>query len=320
MGESSLLYSRMKNLFLSFCGVMYFGLVAQEHQIVLDLEEGSKFNVEVTIDQRISQTIMGIDQVMRQDQNLFAEYTVLNRDSGSHHMAMVYTQIAVSDSSVNGQNYFNSAEMEERGSSSVQEKMYAAMLGSEVLLTYDANGEVTHVAGVDSMIEKMANAVGLVGEAQKEEFRGLASRFISDDILKNQLGASFSKFPEYALRVGDTWESRDVVVSTVKLEVVMTYTVKEMDEDFIYLDLQGTLASDSEVPTDVNGMEIQFDIGGPMTGTIKIDKKTGWVMESIIVQDVEGDVHLLPTMDLPEGMSWPMQIDSQIKIQSEFTE
>jgi len=53
-------------------------------------------------------------------------------------------------------------------------------------------------------------------------------------------------------------------------------------------------------------------LSGTLTSDIKADKKTGWVIEEKLKQDVSGTIDIQDNPQIPGGMKVPMKIHSDI--------
>ncbi|MDZ7605027.1 MAG: DUF6263 family protein [Cyclobacteriaceae bacterium] len=71
---------------------------------------------------------------------------------------------------------------------------------------------------------------------------------------------------------------------------------------------------ENENATNMNGMDVQYDIAGTMTSTLKVDKATGWINDGDIRQELDIDLKIQDNPQVPGGMTIPMKMDSQIKI------
>ncbi len=60
----------------------------------------------------------------------------------------------------------------------------------------------------------------------------------------------------------------------------------------------------------VNDVELKYNITGNQTGKLKIDKDTGWIIESEIQQNLKGKM-ILTNEFMPDGMTIPITIKSK---------
>lgn len=59
-------------------------------------------------------------------------------------------------------------------------------------------------------------------------------------------------------------------------------------------------------------MDMKFNMNGTMISDIKVDKKTGWVLEAKITQDITGEAQVKGNAQMPDGLTLPMTIKTEI--------
>jgi molybdopterin-binding protein len=74
--------------------------------------------------------------------------------------------------------------------------------------------------------------------------------------------------------------------------------------------------ADKDAYVESNGMPMRYDLNGTVTSAIKLDRTTGWVIESRITQDMKGRADIKANDQLPEGLTIPMVIHSESVIRN----
>lgn len=301
----------MKKSFSTLLVLLPFIALSQKHKIEMNLEEGDRFEVISTVHQDIRQSVMGMDQVMVSDQNYDYTFVVTDADKKTIMSTLTFDRIAKMDSNnISGSSQFDSDWPDT--SSLPMHKAFRAMLESQVQLQFSRSGEILEVSGVDGMVDNMMNAVLKdLPEVDPSTIRSSMSNMISDETMKKQL-SSLSQFPSYAVGVGDSWSEEVEMKSLITLITETEYTVTAIDDEYIYVDINGTLESPGDDVTETNGMSMKYHLEGTQVGKLIIQKSNGWMKRSEIVQDVEGTVEILPNESMPNGMSWPIYMDSEI--------
>lgn len=301
----------MKKSFSTLLVLLPFIALSQKLKIEMNLEEGDRFEVISTVHQDIRQSVMGMDQVMVSDQNYDYTFVVTDADKKTIMSTLTFDRIAKMDSNnISGSSQFDSDWPDT--SSLPMHKAFRAMLESQVQLQFSRSGEILEVSGVDGMVDNMINAVLKdLPEVDPSTIRSSMSNMISDETMKKQL-SSLSQFPSYAVGVGDSWSEEVEMKSLITLITETEYTVTAIDDEYIYVDINGTLESPGDDVTETNGMSMKYHLEGTQVGKLIIQKSNGWMKRSEIVQDVEGTVEILPNESMPNGMSWPIYMDSEI--------
>ncbi|HEV8504540.1 MAG TPA: DUF6263 family protein, partial [Chitinophagaceae bacterium] len=68
---------------------------------------------------------------------------------------------------------------------------------------------------------------------------------------------------------------------------------------------------DKEAYIQVNEMPIKYNLSGSMVSTIKVDIKTGWVLESKIKHNIAGTAEIKDNPKIPGGMIIPMTLQME---------
>ncbi|NVK26610.1 MAG: hypothetical protein HWE14_01135 [Flavobacteriia bacterium] len=297
-----------------------FGLssLAQE-KVTLRLTPHVGDEFVVSIDQRqvINQTVMGMEQIINQDQTLRMVYECTGNADGVIEMDATIDGVKMETSGITGEMSYDSdnPEAEPEGEALV----YSAMIGSVLKAQFDKYGALNELTGIDAIIDKVAAAFGFVEGSDYEMFKEEMANTISDETFKKDFGAAMLQFPKEELGVGDTWTQTSSFTAKILFNVETTYTVEEITKDSIILMAEGVLSTTSENsdPISVNGMELLYDLNGTQGGTIQVDRKTGWVTNSKIIQEVSGEIEMLPNDQLPDGMTWPMSITTVMTMTTE---
>lgn len=100
----------------------------------------------------------------------------------------------------------------------------------------------------------------------------------------------------------------------------------KMTTEYEFADLTSDYASikgntiiktpDKESFIDVNGMPVKYDLQGSMISIIKVDKKTGWIIEATINQEINGDAYIKDNPKMLKGMKLSMTIKNESAIRN----
>jgi len=66
--------------------------------------------------------------------------------------------------------------------------------------------------------------------------------------------------------------------------------------------------------SDINGMPAKYITSGETSSQIKLDPDTNWIASAEITQVIEGEVEILPSENLPDGLKFPMVMEIQTTI------
>ena len=58
-------------------------------------------------------------------------------------------------------------------------------------------------------------------------------------------------------------------------------------------------------------MKTKYDLSGTMDADIRIDRKTGWIMDAKFIQQITGEAEIQDSPQMPGGISIPMKINNE---------
>lgn len=88
----------------------------------------------------------------------------------------------------------------------------------------------------------------------------------------------YVRYPDSAVKVGDSWKRELVIKSGNKMNCSATYTLKEVKDGKATITMTGKLSGKGE------SFGHEFDIDGKLDGTVEVDIKTGWPLSTTIDQ------------------------------------
>jgi len=164
--------------------------------------------------------------------------------------------------------------------SQLMSAMFGALKGKSFIIKVDKEGKVTEVAGLQEIADAMVNSMK-VKEEMKPMVRQAFTQQFNEQNIKEIFSQSFNIFPNKPVKVGDSWEKKVAGSSTMPMDVTTTYTVKSIEETLVNLDAKS---------------KMNFTGGGNMsgeqTGTMKVDAKTGLVVDAEFNQKMEGQMQM----------------------------
>lgn len=169
-----------------------------------------------------------------------------------------------------------------------QMKMNMDMMGQEIRYNSD---DASHT---DPVSQKMAEAMGgMINTPFEMKMNDLSeiveapdfSKMIGNDPMmagqadqmKQTFDNMFAIYPEEAVNLGESWERTTVSGnSQMPMKLNATYTLKEILDDKVILSLNGSVES--------NGGMVSAE--GTFTGTLDIDRTTGFPTNSVMKQKI----------------------------------
>ena len=180
-------------------------------------------------------------------------------------------------------------------------KSLGETVGKTFTLSYDKQGKITKTEGVEKIVGDLAK--GLDGQAGQQIVTQMGAAGLTNT-LKN-LSGILQDNP----KVGGSWQVKSINRGFVDMDMDQTFTLRERKDGRAIIDVSGTAKSISgEEGLTFQGMEIGYDLAGPISGTVIVEEATGWAISSNIVPDLKGK------MTLKGGPLGEMSVDASVKM------
>ncbi len=152
--------------------------------------------------------------------------------------------------------------------------------------------DAANAANSFNPVEKMLNS--LKGNSIFVAINDKGRVISGEGFVKNNLEQSLNIFPDSALYVGDSWTKKDTQSTELKLNLTTAYTLESVK------DSTAEIKSTSEInnlntTADLMGYSATVNFKGTEKGTIKIDLRTGLLLNQKSTINVEGTVELNAT-------------------------
>ncbi len=150
---------------------------------------------------------------------------------------------------------------------------------------------VSLVAGNDDSIStELKMVIGSVFSLLNKEFVStydVKLNKTSEVVLNDSTGTDksenrmqfFLRYPDSAVKVGDTWQKELIIKSGNKMNCSATYTLKELQDSIAVISITGILSGEGET------FGHAFSIDGKLNGTFRVDLVSGWPLRTEVNQD-----------------------------------
>ncbi|MDD2195912.1 MAG: DUF6263 family protein [Bacteroidales bacterium] len=294
------------SIVMAFVATATFSFAANEVDLKFNLKKGDVTKYRTTIDQNTIQTIGGMEQKVQMNQVF--EYTIDVKDianNGDFRTQITYTRVAINMVAGGMDMAFDS---DDESTANPQFASFGALIGKSINATFTPKGKIIELDGVDAMIETMINELAGDNEAIKAQIGENLTQSFDNEKMKQMFGGSFIEYPAKPVKVGTKWTENLTINNQFTLNVINSYEVKGVDADFVNLDVTSTLATTPGNKSEMQGMEVSFNLFGTQSGTIKVEKKTGKVVESTVNQNISGNL----SADMGgQNMDIPMTVASK---------
>jgi hypothetical protein len=294
-----------KLLSLTIMLTLVAGLASAQVTLNYNLSSGTTYSTKVVLEQDISQAYMGQSQDVESDQGYGIELTFTDFEDGKYSVKMVYKSIMINQP-MTGLSYDSeTATTEPTGAA----KAVASVLDRELQFTLSKTGEVSNITGFEAMLDSMAANMGITEEAQLSLFKSQMSSQYNTQSMKDQLKRTLIIFPDKELNKGDLWTEDQSVSAPFTMNIQTTYEVAAYDDETVTLNVSSDIFTEGgELVT--NGATMTPDLSGVQSGTIKIDRKTGLILEGGMEQLISGVLN----MTSPQEMEIVTEISGKTEV------
>lgn len=286
---------------------------AQKVLLRLDLNEGDTYSYINAVDQTITQDIMGMNQVIKQEITFHYDAMIESKTDDEYQIKYTYTRAIFN---MDGGPMMGVAEYDSENEEEEIPPMargYAGLIGQSFTATMNSLGEVGEVEGVSAMLDHMMEQFGDMPATEKANIRASMEGQFGDEGIKSTIQAASPAFPVKKVKVGKAWESEDVLQSGFKMNKSSNFVITSATDSEVMIDVTSTLVSDPESSMETNGMNLNYDVTGDGTGSQILDRASGMVKSMTLDQNMSGEVTATGGM-MGEGMTWPMSIVSTTTI------
>ncbi|MFT3904256.1 MAG: DUF6263 family protein [Niabella sp.] len=246
---------------------------------------GSQYTCKTTTKTTVLQEVMG--QKMEIISNSLIANTYNIKDAGTNKDLKTTIDSISTRASAMGNEIILSSENDDESSKPMRD-----IKGKSYTATVTPLGKIEKVTGMDELV----NA---------SEGNNDISKMFSKDALTQMASQSFRFYPENAVNVGDTWTTNSQITTPVAINTKNTYKLLKIDNDIATLEVSGDLATDGEVKTINQGMEVIMTLSGTQSGTMKVNIKNGIPISSNIKQDMKGTTKVM-------GMEIPLTVINDV--------
>lgn len=298
----------MKNLKLIgsvFVALMIVGATyAQKYELKFNLTPGANWKAKQLSIMDINQQVMGMSNDMKMTIEAITAYTVDKVVEGNFYLTFTYDAMLMKiESPMMNMSYDSKEPVNAQNPLSTT---LGSMIGEKFEVVMDSKGKVMSVNGFDRIMGKMMKSTG-GDQSTKDQVVASIKQQFGDEAIKGSIEMSTALFPATMVGIGDTWIVESMVPANVQLKSKSTLTLKDVKDGKWYLEGTSVLNSNKDAGIQANGMTQHMDLKGTSAFKTEISSTTGWVVESVVNQDIEGVV-VVEGDQLPSSMEIPMKI------------
>lgn len=270
-------------------------LQAQTVTLKFNPANGSRYDVTNTSTFDLKQTFMG--QVINTNFNTTANMRYVIADAGADKALTLTYGPLKADFSFAGQEIRVDSESPDTANSA--NKIFRSIRGKKVKAFIAADGTVKKMEGW----EQLTDALGT-----DQESRVIIGELFSGATIKSLLEQGFKMYPEKPVSAGSTWTSVIQVEKPYRLTMHNQYTLKKIEGGKSLISIDGKVGTNGVTKMEQQGMDVEVNLDGTVSGTISMDNATGITDTSNLVQQLKGTMKM-------QGMEVPMEATVETNLQ-----
>lgn len=282
----------------------------------LHLNKSDTYNLRVTTDQSITQTVQGQEHSMTQSVAVgYSFYVTDVADDGTATVRVNYHSIKYKQTSPRGTVEYDSEDT----SSTTPEQAtlgLAALVGQTFTVVLSPSDEIVAVEGIDAMIDDMLSRFRLPDDSTREMLRQNFESQFGLQTMKETLAAIVGIYPGKWVSVGDSWEKTETIFTGFPMTLTDTYKLIGSDKGIATVSVNSTVSSNSAAPPFQMGPAVlDQNLTGNQTGTLRLNEDSGWIISADINQTLNGTMKVPPGPQVPNGMEWPLTVTTHLTME-----
>lgn len=247
-----------------------------------NLQKGKAYEYEMDFDMKQEVPGQNINTNMKSDYVM----EVIGDDGNVKTLKTTYERFAMNVEmpgrtiSADSDNADSATAGEINDPSQLMNAMFSALKGKSFIIKVDKEGKVTEVTGLEQIADAMVNSMN-VKQEMKPMVRQAFTQQFNEQNIKEIFSQSFNIFPNKPVKVGDSWEKKMSGTSSMPMDVTTTYTVKSIEGDIVNLEAKSKMNFTGGA-----------NMSGEQTGTMKVNAKTGLVVDATFDQKMEGQMKM----------------------------
>ena len=275
----------------------------------LKLDKGKTYYERQSIDQQITQSIMGQEQIVSHNIGVGRKLDVLEVDAqGNMRIRYTYVWSKLKQTGPMGTTDYESTQSTPVPSGA---EVFAGVIGQGYTLKVSPKGKVLDVNGVEELAQAVARkspGVDIVSSQNPGTF------LITKDGIREAAEGIWSVYPESPVEVGASWDQKKVTRMGLTMNVENKLTLQKRQGGVATIASTSTMKTDPTAPAmEMQGMHMKIEVTGTQEGTSEVDEATGLVKVERGHSILKGQIGIGTA---PEGpfnmMTIPVTFDTKV--------
>lgn len=301
---------KILNFVLAF--ILTTSCFAQKEKFELNLIKGEIYTQKMISNVSIIQTVNGQQVNTNMTINGVTTYKVTDIQNSIYNMEVRYESLSMKMSLPNGTMEFSSEKNDEKD---IFSSILGVMKKKPFFVKMTKSGKIEEVKNVEMIFSNIFEKFPQLTDNQKQQIQSQLMQSYGEKAFKGNLEMCSAIFPDSPVAKGDKWIIKTKLESGMAVNLETTYELKEVNDTYCLFSGASKIETvDKDAYIQSNGMPLKYDMSGTMFSEIKINRKTGWVIESKINQTIKGIAQIKDNSQVPGGMTIPMTMNNEMII------
>ena len=284
----------------------------QKQQLSLNLVKGDIYYQKMSTNSSILQSANGMEMNINMTIDSKMSYKVLDIQNSVYDIEVKYESLSMKMSMPNMNMEYSS---EKNDASDIVSTLLSAMKNKPFIVKMTKTGKVNEVKNLETLFSTIFEKTPQLTDIQKQQIQNQIMQAYGEKAFKGNLEMCSAIFNESAVSKGDKWIINTNLESGMSATMTTTYELKEIGDSYCIINGNSTIqTANKDAYVESNGMPMKLDLTGTMSSDIKINKKTGWVIESKTNQTIKGAAEIKDSPNMPGGMKMPITMTNVMTI------
>lgn len=285
---------------------------AQKVKLELNLKKGEEYMQMMNMTSGISQEFQGQKMQVTVQLKGALSYVVTDVTAEGFQMDVTYKQLSI-DMKIPMAQKEMSYSSEKNDSTDVMSSLLKGMTGTAFQVLLSKTGKVLSVQNLDKLFQKNLTSISNLPADQLAQFKGQLESSYGKESFKGNFEMITNIYPEEKVKVGDQWQIENNLQSGFVGNLNSTYSLATIEKDYYEIKGEGSIKTDKSTSLLETDGNMQIDLNGKVLSDIKIDKKSGWILDATLQQTIDGAFTMGVPMGDAKGMSIPVHINNTIE-------
>lgn len=285
-----------------------------QNKIELNLTKGKAYNQKMSMVMAIKQAVNNMDVNINMTIGVTTAFTVMDYKMGIYDIDVAYTALSMKTDMPGRQSMsFDSEKADEKDLVSTS---LGLMKNKPFHMKMSRQGKVLEITNISQLYASIFAKFPHLAPEEKQKLQAQIEQSFGEKAFRNNMENMMSFYPQKPVDKGSTWTMKNNIFSAnVEMQMENNYKLDEVTAtQYLISGVSKMSSPNTDTYVKVNGMSTKTAITGDVTANMKIDKKTGWIDESVSNMSLKGIVSIKGNDKLPEGITIPMEISAKATI------